>query len=173
MKRSEAFPSRYVSKDEVETPVTWTITGVGKVEMDDDNGEKKSPPVMTFSDAGSKPLILNNTNWMVLEDLYGEDSDKWIGKTIELYKEPNVMFGNKRVGGVRVRKPQNGNGHAPEVSRQAMVDELMQVRVKIKELKPELLPQKPTPDQLAGEGLAAQLSAHNLILEAVKLEVAA
>lgn len=115
MKRSDAFPNRYVSKDDVESPVVWTIANVVLVEMDDDNGGKKKPPVMHFSDPDSKPLIMNNSNWMTLEDLYGDESDNWTGKKIELYKDPNVMFGGKRVGGVRVRKPAssgNGSGHA-------------------------------------------------------------
>lgn len=108
MKRSEAFPSNYVSKDDVEPAVVWTIASVVCVEMDGDDGRKKNPPVAYFKEEEAKPLILNNTNWMVLEDLYGEDSDLWIDKPIELYKDPAVMFGGKRVGGVRVRKP-NGN----------------------------------------------------------------
>lgn len=167
MKRSDAFPSQYVSKDDVESPVVWNIAGVSKVEMPDDEGGKKTPPVMTFKEDHAKPLILNNTNWMVLEDLYGDDSDKWIGHPIELYKDPSVMFGGKRVGGVRVRKP---NGHAPEVTRAAMVEELTALRAKIKELKPDLLPAKPTPEQIAGDGLNAQLTAHQTLLEAIKLE---
>jgi hypothetical protein len=92
-----------VSKDDVDPPVQWTIAKVEKVELDDDEGGKKSPPVLFFRDADSKPLILNNTNWMALEDLYGDESDHWIGQPVELYKDPTVMFGGKRVGGVRVR----------------------------------------------------------------------
>ncbi len=106
MKRSEAFPSQYVSKDDVEVPKAWTIETIAPVEMPSDDGSKtKSPPVMFFHEADAKPLILNNTNWMTIEDLYGPESNEWKGHKIELYNDPSVMFGNKRVGGVRVRKP--------------------------------------------------------------------
>ena len=40
MKRSDAFPSKYVSKDDVDPAVIWTIASVAKVEMDGDDGEK-------------------------------------------------------------------------------------------------------------------------------------
>ena len=104
MKRSEAFPSNYLSKDDVAAPLTATIAGVKPVVLKGENGDEQKP-VMYF--AGEvKPLIVNNANWMTCEDLYGEDSDAWIGKSIEIYKDPNVMFGNKRVGGVRLRAPQ-------------------------------------------------------------------
>ena len=29
----------------------------------------------------------------------------WIGKQIELYHDPNVLFAGTRCGGIRVRKP--------------------------------------------------------------------
>ena len=109
MKRSEAFPSRYVSKDDVEIPVVWMIASVVCVEMDDDAGGKKNPPVMHFKNPESKALILNNSNWMTIEDLYGGESDAWTDCQIELFKDPSVMFGGKRVGGVRVRKPATVN----------------------------------------------------------------
>lgn len=156
MKRSDAFPSQYVSKDDVESPVVWTVAGVSKVEMSDDDGGKKSPPVMTFKEDHAKPLILNNTNWMVLEDLYGDDSDKWVGHPIELYKDPAVMFGGKRVGGVRVRKPQNGNG-------EYTIDSLKDLREKLVAAggtKPHLTDTDiSTPDKLK-----AQIEAHKELL---------
>ena len=103
MKRSEAFPSKYLSKDDVQMPIVVTVAGVKPEILKSDNGEEQKP-VMYFSD-NDKPLILNNTNWMTMEDWWGDDSERWLGKKIELYFEPNIMFGNKRVGGVRVRKP--------------------------------------------------------------------
>jgi hypothetical protein len=35
--------------------------------------------------------------------MYGPDTDKWIGKPLSLYVDPNVEFGKKRTGGVRCR----------------------------------------------------------------------
>ncbi len=101
MKRSDAFPSRYISKDDVMNPITATIDTVRFDTIKGDNGDEDKP-VVYFRD-GVKPMILNNTNWMAIEDAYGPESDAWTGKAIEMYCDPGVMFGGKRVGGVRVR----------------------------------------------------------------------
>jgi len=119
MKRGEAFPSTFVSKDDVQTPKVVTISGVENQMIKGEHGEERKP-VMSFSDF-DKAMILNGINWQTCEDAYGDDSDGWAGKKIELYHDPNVMFGAKRVGGVRMRLPVRGaatggagnNGHWP------------------------------------------------------------
>lgn len=111
MKRHEAFPSKYLSKEEVETPITATIASVKMETFSGDNGDESKPALYFLENI--KPCLLNNANWMTCEDLYGPESDDWAGKKIEVYKDPNVMFGKKRVGGVRLRQPLNGNGAHP------------------------------------------------------------
>jgi hypothetical protein len=102
MRRSEAFPSKYIGKDDLEVPVLLTIGEVSTAMVKGDHGDE-CKTVMMFREQGVKAMIMNNCNWMTLEDAYGEESDDWNGKPVELYVDPNVMFGGKRVGGVRVR----------------------------------------------------------------------
>jgi len=104
MKRNDAFPSKYVSKEDLDKPRTWTIREIEmeEIRIEDD---RESKPVCYFAEQDSKPLILNTTNWGLIEEFLGEESNNWAGKRIELYRENNVMFGKKKVGGVRVRKP--------------------------------------------------------------------
>ena len=104
MKRNEAFPSNFVSKDDLAQPTIATIQTVEKQKLKSEHGEEEKP-VMSFADF-DKSLVLNNVNWQTCEDAYGDDSDGWRGKRIELYVDPSIMFGNKRVGGVRLRLPQ-------------------------------------------------------------------
>lgn len=53
-----------------------------------------------------KPMILNSTNGQIIAKITGsEESDDWDGKQIVLYHDPNVSFGGKLVGGIRVRAP--------------------------------------------------------------------
>lgn len=103
MKRSDAFPSRYISKDDVQNPIIAVIDTVRFDTIKGDAGDEDKP-VVYFRD-NVKPMILNNTNWMTIEDAYGQESDDWTGKQVEMYCDPGVMFGGKRVGGVRVRIP--------------------------------------------------------------------
>ncbi len=106
MKRSEAFPSNYLGKDDVQKPFIAVIASVAMAELKGDNGIEHKP-TMHFADGSTKPMIVNNVNWLTCEESYGPDSDFWNGKPVEIYVDPTIMFGNKRVGGVRLRIPVN------------------------------------------------------------------
>lgn len=101
MKRSEAFPSRYLSKEDVPAPISVTIARVFLAEIDDDEN-KKTKAVVEFNGL-EKFMILNATNWDTLETAFGEDSDAWLGKTVQLYVDPSVMFKGEKKGGLRLR----------------------------------------------------------------------
>ena len=106
MKRNEAFPSQYLSQIDVDPPVVATIAAVQQEELTFGD-EKELKMVMHFQD-GVKSLVLNGTNWDATEEMYGDDSDDWVGCKVELYKDPKIKFGGKLVGGVRVRAPKAG-----------------------------------------------------------------
>ncbi len=60
---------------------------------------------LTFKDC-AKPMILNATNSQIIAQiLKSEETDDWLGKQIVLFDDPNVSFGGKLVGGIRVRAP--------------------------------------------------------------------
>lgn len=104
LKRSDVFQSKYCAQADLETPVVVTIkhAEIETIKSDDGNEDKA---VLYFERDRLKPMILNSGNWQTIEDAYGVDTDDWIGKSIEVYVDPNVMFGKKKVGGVRVRLP--------------------------------------------------------------------
>lgn len=104
MKRNHAFPGNYLAKDDVADPITAVVGTVNLEPVKCEHGDEHKP-VMRFRNDQLKPLILNLVNWQTIEDAYGDDSDAWIGKPIEVYCDPSVMFGGRRVGGVRVRIP--------------------------------------------------------------------
>jgi hypothetical protein len=60
-------------------------------------------PVITFSDG--RKLSLNVTNNTSLLELFGQDSDDWIGNMIELYVGPLKSQDGGEIDGVRVRLP--------------------------------------------------------------------
>ena len=104
MNLNQAFPSKFLSKEDVkDSPKICVIDTVTVEEIEGDNG-KENKPTLFFSD-NTKPMILNRINWMTIAEFYGEDSDGWKGQSIEVYHDPSIMFGAKRTGGVRVRKP--------------------------------------------------------------------
>jgi len=104
MKRSEAFPSKYLNKDQLITPLVGVIESV-VIETLGQGDEQDTKPIMYFSSGVPKPAVVNATNWINVESVYGDDSDAWIGQRIELWFDPNVSYGGKRTGGIRMRAP--------------------------------------------------------------------
>src|SRR5512146_1779354 len=101
MKRNEAFPRKFISKEDVATPVRAVIASVVQREIGfGDETELKT--IMEFEN-GVKPMVLNSTNWDILEGAFGPESDAWVGKAVTLYNDPLVMYAGKKIGGVRVR----------------------------------------------------------------------
>lgn len=113
MKISAMFPSKYLGKEDVVRPLTVKIEQVTREEISDGNNGKEEKNVVWFAN-DMKPMILNRGNAECLGEMFGDDSDAWIGKSVELYIDPSVMFAGKRVGGLRVR-PATGRatGTAP------------------------------------------------------------
>lgn len=109
MKLNDMFPSNYLKKEDVPYPVVATIKTIAQEEIRGDGG-KESKWVLYFA-TGLKPMILNKGNAEMIGELYGDDPSAWVGKSIEVYTDPSVMFGGKRVGGVRVRQPSNNPFH--------------------------------------------------------------
>jgi len=53
-----------------------------------------------------KGLVLNWANIQLIASVTGsEETDDWIGKTVNAYEDPTIMFGGNLVGGIRVRAP--------------------------------------------------------------------
>ena len=66
------------------------------------DGESETKWVLTLSDL--KPLILNATNIRrCVAAFVTSETDEWIGKSIVVYDDPEIEFGGKIVGGVRLR----------------------------------------------------------------------
>ena len=102
MNINEIFPSKYLKAhdllndgDLIVTISDFVIEVVG-------NDQLTSKPVLYFRELPMKGLILNKTNANTIADLYGEDTEDWIGKKITLYS-CEVTFDDKTSLGIRVR----------------------------------------------------------------------
>jgi hypothetical protein len=89
-----------------------TVKGVKLEDMPGDDGQQKW--VLYFREL-PKGMALNSTTIRVLEKGFGDDSDLWIGKKVMVYVDPNVTFGGRLVGGLRLRTPKAtaATTHAP------------------------------------------------------------
>lgn len=83
----------------------WTAT-ISKVDMKNfDDGSRKLLVLFQEMDKG---LVLNKTNADTIGDLYGRNTDAWVGRQVMLFTMP-VDYQGKKVNAIRVRGPaQNG-----------------------------------------------------------------
>ena len=104
-KISEMKESKFLKQSDVGQPVLWTVHGVEKVNVAKEGAEPEFKWAMNFHES-DKPLVLNWTNIQLCEKAFAsDDTDQWVGKKIVLYVDPNVSYGGKVVGGIRVRAP--------------------------------------------------------------------
>ena len=98
------FPSNYLrAADLGGKEVDVTIDRVMSEDFEQD-GQKRSKPVVHFRNAGIKPLVLNKTNAMLIATACGsEDYSTWAGKQVRLYADL-VNFRGKVSEAIRVKR---------------------------------------------------------------------
>jgi len=117
--RNDLFPSRYLSKEDVPTPICAVIADV-RLETITGDGGAEEKGVLLFGEKGLKPMVLNATNGDLLLETYGPDTDGWIDKAVEIYIDPGVMYAGRRVGGLRLRIPAGTPIQAAATPRKAV-----------------------------------------------------
>ena len=76
-------------------PVTIRITGVAV-------GEGEQPVAISFDGDGGKPFKPGKSMRRVLVNLWGPDGAAYIGRSLTIYRDEQVVFGGVEVGGIRI-----------------------------------------------------------------------
>jgi hypothetical protein len=76
-------------------PVTIRITGVSV-------GEGDQPVSISFEGDGGKPFKPGKSMRRVLVNLWGPDGAVYVGRSLTLYRDEQVVFGGVEVGGIRI-----------------------------------------------------------------------
>lgn len=101
---SEVFTSEYLSAADLKgQAVTVTIAHAMSKNFEDRAGESRPKPVISFQGA-KKSMVLNKTNAGSIVKLYGDNTDMWIGKQIELYPAVADYMGES-LDCIRLRGP--------------------------------------------------------------------
>lgn len=112
-------PGDFITKDELKAsgPQVKRIAGVEKRDgFKDKNGKVQPELVLVFSD-GRKTGLRAQVNRDAMEDKFGRRTIGWIGQVIELYVDSSVRNPQgAKVGGLRVRVPENGAAPAEYTS---------------------------------------------------------
>ncbi len=102
---SQIKQSKFLARADVNPPILVTIKSIHQENVAKENEPAELKFALSFTNC-EKPMVLNNTNAQIIAMiLKSEETDDWIGKQIVLYDDPNVSFGGKLVGGIRVRAP--------------------------------------------------------------------
>jgi hypothetical protein len=64
--------------------------------------EPQQPVAIHYEGDSGKPYLPCKSMRRVLVSVWGADGKKYIGKTLILYGDPNVVFGGQKVGGIRI-----------------------------------------------------------------------
>ena len=79
-----------------------TIKSVSMQTIKSNSGKDDVVPVVVFETA--PPMVLNITNSRTIASLYGEDYDKWAGRSIQIYVTDVKSFGGGQQKGLRIRQ---------------------------------------------------------------------
>jgi hypothetical protein len=105
MKIHDMMPSKYLKKEDVGKGVLVTVKSLSRANVAMEGEPVEHKYLLHFNEL-EKPLVMNSTNiQLCAQALDSEDTDHWIGKQLVLYTDPNVSFGGKITGGVRIRAP--------------------------------------------------------------------
>jgi len=108
---SEAFPSAFLKAEDLIKAHRPSVT-VQVESCDYETVGDKNHPVVRFQ-GKSAGLVLNKTNSNTLTDALGDDTDKWRGRTIEIFHTKTDLKG-ALVDCLRVRIPQQNVQPAPQ-----------------------------------------------------------
>ena len=102
---SQMIESKYLKQGDIEEETEVTIAKIGQLNVAREDEQPEMKWAVRFEEL-KKPMILNSTNIQLLAKACGsEDTDDWIGKKVVIFADPNVSFGGKLVGGLRVKLP--------------------------------------------------------------------
>jgi hypothetical protein len=100
----EAYGSRFLGVADIgDKKVRTKILRVRKEEVKDRDTGRMKKKLLIFFDGIDKPLVLNVTNKNILVDALGKAPAGWINTSVGILVDPNVGFGGKKTGGVRLR----------------------------------------------------------------------
>jgi hypothetical protein len=99
MRSTDAFPSKYLKASEAkDEPLVGTISYAQQEEV---GQEKTLKVVLYFEEERLKPMVLNRTNFVALEQAFG-DSDDWPGHKTKIFCVPTSYQG-KPMDGLRLQ----------------------------------------------------------------------
>jgi hypothetical protein len=103
-----AFPSKYLKAATLGDQVARVR--IDHVATEDVSGKGEDPKPVLYFIGKDKGMVLNKTNANIIRGAYGDETDDWHGKPVEIYVA-DVQFAGDMVAGLRVRIPKASTGN--------------------------------------------------------------
>ena len=108
---SDMFPGRFIRQEDVEEPIIATIAGIHEQDLARPGDAPDFGWVVDFEEL-EKPVILGLGTAIVLRHLFRSDrTEDWVGKRVELYRDPLVVQRGMITGAIRFRLPKKRRAH--------------------------------------------------------------
>jgi hypothetical protein len=106
--------AKYLKKEDISSPVNTSILWIKEEDVTAPGKDTETRLVLYFDEL-KKGLVLNTANAEALAEISGtDDYGKWSDIPVQVYADPDVTFGKKKVGGIRIRKPVSVSDTVPE-----------------------------------------------------------
>jgi hypothetical protein len=99
MKISEKFRSKFLKASDLQGK---TVEAVIESVIEEEIGEARERKPIVYFRGKQRGIVLNSTNAMTLQSVFGDETDSWAGKSVQIFAEP-VLFQGKKVDGLRIR----------------------------------------------------------------------
>ena len=102
--RAYVGDSQYLKKEDLSDPVDTELLWV-KEEKVTAPGKGTKTRLVAHFDGLSKGLVLNSANCEILAEITAiDDPNEWKDVALQLYVDPDVTYGGKKIGGIRIRE---------------------------------------------------------------------
>jgi hypothetical protein len=102
--RAYVGDSQYLKKEDLSDPIDTELLWVKEEKVTPPGKGTKTRLVAQF-DGLPKGLVLNTANCEILAEITGtDDPNEWKDVALQLYVDPDVKYGGKKTGGIRIRK---------------------------------------------------------------------
>ena len=137
MKAGKFFTGKNLAQDDLEGKEVKVTICDAKVETVGNDEEGREQKIVVYFEQFEKGLVLNATNYNTIFDHCNgsDETDNWLGKIGTLYVDPNVMFGKKKTGGLRIKFDNKRNGLVSSTEIMAILELVGDLGWKPSELK--------------------------------------
>jgi hypothetical protein len=95
--------AKYLKKEDIPSPANTSILWIKEEEVTAP-GKGTETRLVLYLDGLKKGLVLNMANAEALANITGtDDYEKWSDIPLEIYVDPDVKYGGKKTGGIRIR----------------------------------------------------------------------